>query len=105
MSLFGNSMITTFSETGEIMGTIKGTSKEQVVSGEALIGFNHFLSENVLFNSAIGYTYGMRTQTGSYSSTGTFFLSSTQGKSTVTTGRISWSFGFAIILSGKKQSK
>lgn len=101
--IFRNDEATTFYDNGDISGTNKNNSKGQVVSGEALIGFNHFFTENLAFNSSIGYNYGKRTQnTTSNSTYGGITNAPQENKSTNITGNVIWNFGFTFFISGKK---
>lgn len=103
IDIFRNNEATTYSETGEKSGIYENPSTGQNVSGEALIGFNHFFTDNVAFNSSIGYNYGKRTQNTISSSTNNGISNNQQEtKSTATTGNVVWNFGFTIIISGKK---
>lgn len=103
IDIFRNDAATTFYGNGDISGTYKNPSKGQVVSGEALIGFNHFFTDNVAFNSSIGYNYGKRTQnTTSNSTYGGITNAPQETKSTNITGNVIWNFGFTIIIAGKK---
>lgn len=104
IDIFNNNAATMFYENGDISGTYKNPSKGKVVSGEVLIGFNHFFNANIAFNSSIGYSYGKRTQNNSnYSIEGGITRGPfNQTKSTNITGNVIWNFGFTIIIAGKK---
>ncbi len=103
VDIFSNSEATTFYDTGDISGTYKSPSKGQVISGEALIGFNHFFTDNIAFNSAIGYNYGKRIQNNTSNSTYGGITSVQETKDTYVTGNVVWNFGFTIIIAGKKE--
>lgn len=103
IDIFRNDEVTTFYDTGDKSGNYKNPSNGQVVSGEALIGFNHFFTDNVAFNSSIGYNYNKRTQkTISNSTYGGITNAQQETKSTAITGNVIWNFGFTIIIAGKK---
>lgn len=103
IDIFRNDEATTFYDTGDKSGNYKNPSKGQVISGEALIGFNHFFTDNVAFNSSIGYNYNKRTQKTISSSTyGGINNAQQETKSTAITGNVIWNFGFTIIIAGKK---
>lgn len=85
---------TTYNDTGEINGTFNYRSKGQTLTGEALIGFNHFFTTNVAFNSSIGYTYYKEIQKTTYNSS--------ESKSTIQISNVSWNFGFTISIARKK---
>ena len=103
IDIFRNDEATTFYDTGEISGANTNSSKGQVIFGEALIGFNHFFTDNVAFNSSIGYNYGKRTQNTTFNSTyGGITNSPQESKSTNISGNVIWNFGFSVIIAGKK---
>ena len=90
---------TLFNYLGDINGTEKMSGKEKVISGEVLIGFNHFFTENVAFNSSIGYGYGYGKRTYNYTYGG---INSLPQETKYTTGNVIWNFGFTIIIAIKK---
>jgi hypothetical protein len=97
---------TSYYENGTISGTSSGYQKGQTVFGEAFIGYNHFFTDNIAFNTAIGYSYNEQTTT--FSNTGvfgnsTYVLPESQMKmkSTIFT----WNFGFTLVFPGRKKDK
>lgn len=94
---------TSFNEMGNINGSHKASTKGQLVFGEALIGFNHFFTNHLAFNSSIGYNYGRRIQNSTSNYTyGSSIEPPQESKSTNLTGNAIWNFGFTIIIEGKK---
>jgi len=94
-----------FDNNGKVVGTYKTNyaKKPFTVSGEALVGLNHFISQNVAVNAALGYNYSRSTMTSSY--TQTFLNSSstsTDVKNISTTGAFVWNVGFTMIIPCKK---
>ncbi|MBA2612105.1 MAG: hypothetical protein H0U95_09045 [Bacteroidetes bacterium] len=104
MDIFRNDELTTFYDTGDISGTYKNSLKGQVISGEALIGFNHFFTNKIAVNSSIGYNYSKRIQNTTFNSTyGGITSAPQETKSTNVTGNVVWNFGFTIIIAGKNE--
>lgn len=60
-------------------------------NGDALLGFNHFFTESLAFNTALGYRFEQSRQKEKG-------LNGTDRKSISTYHRISWNFGFTFIL-------
>lgn len=103
IDMYRNDEGTTFYETGDISGTYKNSSNGQGVTGEALIGFNHFFNNNVAFNSSIGYNYVKKMlSTISNSTYGGITNAPQVTKNTNVIGNFIWNFGFTIIIAGKK---
>lgn len=103
IDIFQNYEANTYNERGEKSESYKNPSNGHDISGEALIGFNHFFTDHVAFNSSLGYNYSQRTQTTIYSSIyNGRTTTSPESKSISTTGNVIWNFGFTIIISGKK---
>jgi len=73
-------------------------------SGEALVGINHFVSQNVAINAALGYNYsqGKETTTTTQTSGGLTFTSDPV-KYTSKTGLFSWNVGFTMFIPCKKK--
>lgn len=104
IDIFNKDEETTFNETGEISGSYKNSSKEHDINGEILIGFNHFFTGNVAFNSSIGYNCSKRIQNNTSNSEYYGNASASQEtKNTTITGNVVWNFGFTIIIAGKKE--
>jgi hypothetical protein len=105
INMFPNkSEASSYNETGVMYNSYKGSSTVQGISGEALIGFNHFFTDKVAFNSAIGYNYSQRTESSIYTSTYygiTSYPEKTKSKNLY--GNVVWNFGFTIIFREKKQ--
>lgn len=104
IDLYNNDSGTAYDAKGIIIETYKYQLKEQVISGEALIGFNHFFTDNVALNTALGYNYNKITQTStsSYSMAGIPF-SYPEYKDRKEIGNIVWNFGFTIIIPCKME--
>ena len=105
VNLYNESTSTSYSETGEIYGTSLSHSDGQVVSGEFLIGFNHFFTDNIAFNAALGYNYNRRTST--YNANNTYAGNTIVypgAKNRDETNAFVWNFGFTILLNRKKQN-
>lgn len=103
IDMFQNYESNTYNETGEKSESYKNPSNGQDISGEALIGFNHFFTDHVAFNSSLGYNFSQRTQYNIYSSINNGITTTQpEAKSISTTGNVIWNFGFTIIISGKK---
>ena len=104
IDIIGNSKGTSYWDNGDTYSTNKSTSEGNNISGEALIGFNHFLTDNVALNLSVGYNYGKRTRSTTFNSTysdGTANEPFKTGNTTIT-GNVVWSLGFTMIIPSKK---
>ena len=92
-----------FSTSGQVTSSSKYNypKKFNKVSGEALVGLNHFISQNVAINAGLGYNYSRSTVTTSFTSAGG--TTSTPSKYTVKTGAFLWNVGFTMIIPCKKK--
>lgn len=103
IDIFRNYEGTSFKDNGEIFVIYENPSKGSVLSGEALIGFNHFFTDNVAFNSSIGYNYSVMKQSAtSNSSDAGITYPSQEFRSTNRSGNIIWDLGFTLIIARKK---
>ncbi len=104
IQLFSEQESTSYYDTGEKSGSSTNPSNGYSVSGEALIGFNHFFTDNIAFNTAIGYSYKKQTQTSTshsmYAGITTVFP---ETKNINEGGNVVWSFGFTMIIPGKSK--
>ncbi len=83
------------------------TKKPNTISGEALVGVNHFVSQNVAINAGLGYRFNSskETVTSTYTSGGTSNTSDPE-KYTNKGGAFSWNVGFTMFIPcGKKGKK
>lgn len=78
--------------------------KFNTVSGEALVGLNHFIAQNVAVNAGLGYNYSRGTETTSFTQNfGGPTTTSNPEKYTVKTGTFIWNVGFTMIVPCKKK--
>lgn len=102
IGLYNRGTSSSYSYTGELNGTSLYENNAQIFSGNAVLGFNHFFTPNIAFNTAIGYNYGKATSMDRSSNT---YLGNTtvysEAKSISETNNLIWNFGFTIILSKK----
>ena len=91
---------TDYKETGEIDGNYNSDSKYHTFIVGVLIGFNHFLTQNIAFNSAIGDNYSAFSS--DYTRSGTMVGFNPKAYGTDRTNNFVWKFGFSIFLAGKK---
>lgn len=102
IDVYGNNQWTSYNEVGEVSSTYKYSLLSRFISGEALIGLNYFITENLAFNSSIGYSYNRQTQTFKSSSTSRGVTNSNpENKSVNLSGNLSWNIGFILIVTGK----
>ena len=96
---------TSFDETGKTYGAYTTHSPSKIITGEALIGFNYFLTDNIAFNSSIGYNYNK------YTITTTPIVPAGSGivvedtKYIATVGNVTWNFGLTITIARKGGNK
>jgi hypothetical protein len=94
--------------TGILTSTFKYdyTKKYTTLSGNASLGWNHFLSDNVALNFNLGYRYSQYKYSYSYTSTpvsGTPTIGPEQTYTSINNG-INWGMGFTMIIPrGKKK--
>ena len=104
ISLFDKYKSIYFNNFGNIQAQYDRYSFDQhQVYAEGLVGFNHFFTENIAFNSAIGYSYSRVTlnyKMPTYSPSGT--LLSNEQKNVNQVGSLLWNVGFTIIIPHKK---
>jgi hypothetical protein len=93
---------TQFSENGEIVGIGKYTAKEHIIFAEALVGYNHFFTNTIAFNTALGYTYNKNRYNSENHTTSYGVPSDFKTVNVNTKGGIVWSLGFTIIIPNKK---
>ena len=95
---------TSFDNNGAVDYTSKSNYPKKYVafSGEALVGLNHFVSQNVAINAALGYRYSSDKQTTSSTST---FGTTDPIKYTNKGGAFSWNVGFTMFVPCKKKGK
>ncbi|MEP7163582.1 MAG: outer membrane beta-barrel protein [Ferruginibacter sp.] len=75
-------------------------------SGEALVGLNHFVSQNVAINAALGYRYNSSKETNSNTTTYLgITTTSPEDKYTNKGGVISWNVGFTMFIPCNKKGK
>lgn len=74
-------------------------------SGEALVGLNHFVSQNVAINAALGYRHISGKETTSYTNTLGIPTTTPEVKHTIKGGTFSWNVGFTMIIPCKKKGK
>ena len=95
-----------FNNTGDVTGTFKYNypKKFNNVAAELLVGLNHFVSQNVAINAALGYRYNKSTETISSSNIfGNTTVTSDPTKYTVKTNAFVWNVGFTMFLHCKKK--
>jgi hypothetical protein len=97
-----------YNAAGAVSSTYKYNypKKYSTFSGNAVVGWNRFLSENVALNFNLGYRYSKSTQTNTYTSTTGAGVATTSGetKSTFDNSGINWNMGFTMIIPrGKKK--
>jgi len=75
------------------------------ISAEALVGLNHFVSQNVAVNAALGYRYASSKETTSYTtnSPGGFSSTTDPTKYSDKTSAFIWNVGFTMLLHCKKK--
>lgn len=80
--------------------------KFNTVSGEALIGVNHFIAQNVAINAGLGYRYNSSKETISSTSinpAGNVSVTGPENKYTNKGGSLSWNVGFTMFIPCKKK--
>lgn len=77
------------------------TKKPLSVSGEAMVGLNHFISQNVAVNAALGYRYTSSKETTTY--TDIFGNTDTPEKYITKGGALLWNVGFTMFIPCKKK--
>ena len=97
-----------FDNNGAVDYTSKTNYPKKYIgfSGEALVGLNHFISQNVAVNAGLGYRYNSNKETNS--NTTTYLGVSTtspETKYTNTGGAFSWNVGFTMFVPCKKKGK
>ncbi len=95
-----------FSVSGYVASSFKYNypKKFNSVSAEALVGVNHFISQNVAVNAGLGYRYISANQTSSYTYTvGGISTTNAPEKAISKTGGVVWNVGFTMFIPGKKK--
>ena len=77
--------------------------KPTTVSGEALVGLNHFISQNVAINAGLGYKYSSTKYTETY--TNYLGITGTPDKYINTGGAFIWNVGFTMFIPCTKKGK
>ena len=77
------------------------TKKPMSVSGEAMVGLNHFVSQNVAVNAGLGYRYTSSKET--YTYTNPFGVTGNPEKYINKGGALIWNVGFTMIIPCKKK--
>lgn len=95
-----------YDNAGVVTSTYKTNypKKFNTISVEALLGVNHFVSQNVAINAALGYSYAKGTETTTTTYTqGNFTSTSTPQKYTSKGGAFVWNVGFTMLIPCKKK--
>lgn len=95
-----------FDGDGIIIGTSKDNfpKKYNSISGEALVGLNHFVAQNVAINMGLGYRYSSSKQTTSSTYTsGIITNTTTPEEYRNKNGAVIWNVGFTMIIPCKKK--
>ena len=82
--------------------------KFNAISGEALVGVNHFVSQNVAINAGLGYRYNsskVTTSSTSINPPGNVAVTGPEYKYTDKGGAFSWNVGFTMFIPCKKKAK
>ncbi|TAE83568.1 MAG: hypothetical protein EAY81_08350 [Bacteroidetes bacterium] len=102
IDIYRTNQSTSYDAAGNVTSTFNSSWKSQFISGEALIGLNHFITENLAFNSSIGFGYNKQTLTIKSSSTrGEVTNSNPENKEITLSGNLSWNVGFVLIITRK----
>lgn len=103
-SLKDNSKGRAYDDTGTLTWTSEGSSKVQILFGEALVGYHHFFSEALALNASLGYTYRKSTHqyTYSWNQNG---ISSMPEKYEIRSlsSALVWNLGFSMFLTKQKK--
>jgi len=104
IGVFNKQENTNYDPSGAVSGYYKVTYPKVPTSfyGQAFIGFNHFLTTNVAFNSAVGYNYARGKTTTVVTTSGNIVSIGGNQTQVSNSSNLFWSLGFTMIIPGKK---